>query len=590
MAGGITPDFLEEIKFKCDIVEIISQYVPLQKKGGRYFGCCPFHNEKTASFCVNQQSGYYHCFGCGESGDVVTFVMKMESITFLEAVKWLADKAGLPMPEFKLDPSYTKKKEHSEVIKQLMRDVARYYRNNLLDLQKGAKAREYLASRGISDEIAKRYGLGLSLDYDSMVGFIRRKGYALKDMLECGLIASVDRPHDAFANRIIVPIMNSMSDVVAFGGRVYQGETEVAKYKNSTNTTLFDKGRTIYGINFVKRDKKEFGAYTSLILVEGYMDVISLGSAGIRNVVAGMGTALTDGQANEIKKLVQKVYVCYDGDSAGRKATLKNIEPLEKCGLEVKVISLDDKMDPDETVRKEGYDGFIKRIESALGVIEYKLKLCKDGANLESVEGRAKYVQAAIKVLASIESSAEREVYMNVVAKNANISVESLKSEIGSGGKRTRRQATTVAPVDKDTKMLQYCRHILNRVMSNAKYAKAKALSVDWFLSDVHKKILEYAKGLDEQFSVGTMYSYIDGNDEINRILDVTLNFADKSKEEEYYQGCVLSVANEFLTKRIDTLTSHYNTLTDKDEKRAVLMELASLQKKIKSHNIEDKL
>ncbi len=590
MAGGITPEFLEEIKFKCDIVDVISQYVPLQKKGGRYFGCCPFHNEKTASFCVNQQSGYYHCFGCGESGDVVTFVMKMESITFIDAVKWLADKASLPMPEFKLDPSYTKKKEHGEVIKQLMRDVARYYRNNLLDEQKGAKAREYLVGRGITDEIAKRYGLGLSLDYDSMVGYMRRKGYLLRDLLECGLIASVEKPHDAFANRIIVPIMNSMSDVVAFGGRIYQGEQDVAKYKNSTNTTLFDKGRTIYGINFVKRDKKEFGAYSSLILVEGYMDVISLGAAGIRNVVAGMGTALTEGQAAEIKKLVQNVYVCYDGDSAGRKATLKNIEPLQKCGLEIKIVSLDDKKDPDETVRQVGYEGFMKKLDEALGVIEYKLKLCKDAANLDSVDGRAKYVQSAIKVLASIESDAQREVYMKVVADNANISVESLKSEIGSGARRTKRLSASVTPVDKGTKLLQYCRHILNRIMNNAKYANANALSEEWFSNDTHKKILQYAKGLDEQFSVGSMFSYIENNDEINRILDVTLNFADKSKEEEYYQGCVISVANEFLTKKIDSLTAHYNTLADKDEKRATLVELASLQKKIKSQNIQDKL
>jgi len=184
MSQGFTPDFMEELKYKCDIVEVISQYVPLQKKGGRYFGCCPFHHEKTASFCVNADSGFYHCFGCGVSGDVVKFVMEMESMEFLDAVKYLAEKAGLPLPEIKIDPQYNQKKERKETLKQLMRDAARYYRNNLVDPVKGKDAREYLQSRGIDDETAHRYGLGLSLDYDGLVGYLRRKEYTLTDLYQ----------------------------------------------------------------------------------------------------------------------------------------------------------------------------------------------------------------------------------------------------------------------------------------------------------------------------------------------------------------------------------------------------------------------
>ena len=369
MAGGFTPEFMEELKYKCDIVEIISSYVPLQKKGGRYFGCCPFHNEKTPSMCVN--NGWYHCFGCGASGDVVKFVMEMENISFYDAVKLLADKVGMQLPEVKFDPKYNEKKEHGDVLKQLMRDVARYYRNNLLDESKGKEAREYLANRGIDDETSKRYGLGLSLDYESMAGYMRRKGYKLADLLECGLIASTERPSDAFANRIIVPIMDGMSNVIAFGGRIYHGEKDVAKYKNSTNTALFDKGRTVYGINFVKRDKKLNGAsYKNLILVEGYMDVISLGAAGVKNAVAGMGTALTEGQAREISRLTDTVFVCYDGDGAGRKASVKNTDILAKFVQNVKVVSLPDGKDPDETVRSEGYEGFMNGTESvAEGIV-----------------------------------------------------------------------------------------------------------------------------------------------------------------------------------------------------------------------------
>lgn len=438
MAGGFTPEFMEELKYKCDIVEIIAQYVPLQKKGGRYFGCCPFHNEKTPSMCVN--NGWYHCFGCGASGDVVKFVMEMENVSFYDAVKLLADKVGMQLPEVKFDPKYTEKKEHSDVLKQLMRDVARYYRNNLIDEVKGKQAREYLLDRGIDEDTSKRYGLGLSLDYESMVGYMRRKGYHLADLLECGLISNVDRPSDAFANRIIVPIMDGMSNVIAFGGRIYHGEKDVAKYKNSTNTTLFDKGRTIYGINFIKRDKKLNGAaYKNLILVEGYMDVISLGAAGIKNAIAGMGTALTEGQAREISRMTDTVYVCYDGDGAGRKASVKNTDILAKYVQNVRVVSLPDGKDPDEVVRSEGQDGYMKYVGVALPLMEYKLKLCADANDLGSVNGRAKYVSQALKVLKSVENVAEREVYMGVVAKLSGVSVETLSQEVGTVGVKKRR-------------------------------------------------------------------------------------------------------------------------------------------------------
>ena len=204
----------------------------------------------------------------------------------------------------------------------------------------------------------------------------------------------------------------------------------MAKYKNSTNTEIFDKGRTVYGINFVKREKRENGGFHNLILVEGYMDVIALGSVGIKNVVAGMGTALTDGQAREIARLVPLVYVCYDGDSAGRKATIKNVEILMKAGVEVKVVSLDDGCDPDDTIKKEGYEGFMARVKSALPIIEYKLKLCADAYNLDSVDGRTKYVRAALKVLGEVNSIAEREVYLGVVSRLSGVSVDTLTRDL----------------------------------------------------------------------------------------------------------------------------------------------------------------
>lgn len=590
MAGGFTPEFLEELKYKCDIVEVISQYVPLQKKGGRYFGCCPFHNEKTPSFCVN--NGWYHCFGCGASGDVVKFVMEMESVSFYDAVKILADKVGLQLPEVKLDPQYAQKKEHGDVLKQLMRDVARYYRNNLLDEKKGNDAREYLHNRGLDDEIAKRYGLGLSLDNESMVGYMRRKGYSLKDLEECGLVGNAQRPYDAFANRIIVPIMDSMSNVIAFGGRIYHGEKDVAKYKNSTNTTLFDKGRTIYGINFIKRDKKMNGvAYKELILVEGYMDVISLGASGIKNAVACMGTALTDGQARELSRMTENLYVCYDGDGAGKKATIRNVDILAKFVQNVRVISLDEGKDPDETVREGGAEAFLKKQKEALPVIEYKLKLCADANDLGSVNGRAKYVQSALKVLKTIDNRAEREVYMDVVSKMSGVSVATLTDEAGM-----IRPAKIEQPKENDeekiAKNLRASRFVLNRMVKGEKYVDLSKIKTEWLENDLHRQVFEWAKTMPEHTDmVKTMFSVFGyDNEEISNILNINMKFADNIREADYFNDCVLMLANEFVSKRLEQVKNGYNELSDPEAKRASIAEISRLQKILKSKDINDKL
>lgn len=590
MAGGFTPEFLEELKYKCDIVEVISQYVPLQKKGGRYFGCCPFHNEKTPSFCVN--NGWYHCFGCGASGDVVKFVMEMESVSFYDAVKILADKVGLQLPEVKLDPQYAQKKEHGDVLKQLMRDAARYYRNNLLDEKKGKDAREYLHNRGLDDEIAKRYGLGLSLDNESLVGYMRRKGYSLKDLEECGLVGNAQRPYDAFANRIIVPIMDSMSNVIAFGGRIYHGEKDVAKYKNSTNTTLFDKGRTIYGINFIKRDKKMNGvAYKELILVEGYMDVISLGASGIKNVVACMGTALTDGQARELSRMTENLYVCYDGDGAGKKATIRNVDILAKFVQNVRVISLDEGKDPDETVREGGAEAFLKKQKEALSVIEYKLKLCADANNLGSVNGRAKYVQSALKVLKTIDNRAEREVYMDVVSKMSGVSVATLTDEAGM-----IRPVKIEQPKENDeekiAKNLRASRFVLNRIVKGEKYVDLSKIKTEWLENDLHRQVFEWAKTMPEHTDmVKTMFSVFGyDNEEISNILNINMKFADNIREADYFNDCVLMLANEFVSKRLEQVKNGYNELSDPEAKRASIAEISRLQKILKSKDINDKL
>lgn len=315
-----------------------------------------------------------------------------------------------------------------------MRDVARYYRNNLLDESKGKEAmRVTCKPRSSTTKRQNATDSGFRSTTRAWWDICAAKATNSPTFSNAGLLQARSVLPTLLQTGIIVPIMDGMSNVIAFGGRIYHGEKDVAKYKNSTNTALFDKGRTVYGINFVKRDKKLNGAsYKNLILVEGYMDVISLGAAGVKNAVAGMGTALTEGQAREISRLTDTVFVCYDGDGAGAQSVREKHGYTRKVRAERQSVSLPDGKDPDETVRSEGYDGFMKYVDCALPLMEYKLKLCADANDLNTVNGRAKYVSQALAVLKDVENVAEREVYLGVVSELSGVGVQTLSQQVGA--------------------------------------------------------------------------------------------------------------------------------------------------------------
>lgn len=570
--------FIEELKFKCDIVSVVSQYVPLVKKGNRYFCCCPFHNEKTPSMCVNTQGQFYHCFGCGASGDVITFVMEMESLGYVDAVKLLAERAGMELPEYKADAEYKKKKDRQDTLKELMKDAARYYHSNLMKKEEGAEARAYLAGRGITEEICTRFGLGLSLGYDQLQGYLRRKGYAAADLRDCGL-ATGNKLTDAFHGRIIVPIMNGMGDVIAFGGRIYRGEQDVAKYKNSTNTVLFDKSRCVYGINFVKREKRRGNGFKNLILVEGYMDVISLAAAGYFNVVAGMGTALTPQQAREIRKLTDTVYVCYDGDAAGRKAAVRNVEPLIAEGLDVRVVSLAEGLDPDDTIRQEGADGFRKRLEEALPVMEYKLKLCADAYEMGSADGRAKYVRAALKVLAEVQNAAEREVYLGIVSSKSGVSVNTLKETLVGvrPAPAVKREEDAARP--RENRLVAAARFVLNAILAREEHASASDVEPEWMPLPEQAEILAFVRAHPEK-KTGDLFPDGVGGGELNEVLNAERDLSSREKERQYYSDCVALLSGAYDSARISELKERFKQLSDAEERRSVLKEIQRLQKK----------
>lgn len=576
-------DWLLELTQKCGIVETISPYVSLTKKGSKYFGCCPFHNEKTGSFCVNPDEGYYHCFGCNETGGVVKFIMQIESCDFWDAVKILAEKVNFTLPEFKRGQGNQERKDEKEIMYSCMRDAFVFYYKNLRG-QNGAEAAEYLKSRGINEETAKRYGLGLAPDGDGLIKYLRLKEYSAAIISDCGLSEGTT---DAFSGRIIVPIADSMGKVIAFGGRIYRGEQNRPKYKNSTNTLLFDKSKTLYGAHLVKEEKRK-GGLKELILVEGYMDVISLGAAGIFNAVAGMGTALTAGQANELFRLSRNIVVCYDGDEAGRKAAVRNVEILAKTGAEVKIINLPDGCDPDDYIKKHGGNEFLKLVENAYPLIDFKLLLLENEFGLNSANGRARYAAAAAKILSEVNDAAVRAIYVDYVAKKCGITAE----QVLSGVKLTEVGLNKKVETNIENKGANYFAEmsIIHCLIKNKPYANALDFEKEWFKSDSHKEIFEEILKLKESgnnITAGILLLKFDSTE-----LKEAINFGEELDEaalQKYFFDSGMKIADTYLNEVIEECGKLFDSEKDAAEKMNILMRLSNAQKKLKSKNLTDK-
>ncbi|MFR6640408.1 MAG: DNA primase [Christensenellales bacterium] len=334
-------------------MRLISRYVPLNK-GQNLLGCCPFHHEKEPSFAVNEEKQFYHCFGCKESGNAISFVQKMESVDFIDAVRLLAAEAKMEVPELKKFKNEGISREKRERLYSLMRAAAKHYYDNLFT-DGGKRARDYLGMRQVPDKLVTKFGFGASLGSKEIINFLESKGFTKSEMKEAGLIEQRGADwYDVFYDRMMIPIINNFGEVVAFGGRLINPESHIpVKYRNSSNTPIFDKSKTLYAINLLKK-KKQREPIKNVIVCEGYMDVLALHKAGFDTAVASMGTALTMQQAKLIRNYSTNVYICYDGDSAGQTATMRGLDILQAAGLNVKVVSLPDELDPDDFIKARG--------------------------------------------------------------------------------------------------------------------------------------------------------------------------------------------------------------------------------------------
>ena len=411
--------WMAEEKEENDIVEIISEDIRLKKSGRNYIGLCPFHNDKSPSFTVSQDKQIYKCFSCGEAGNVLTFIMKYKKLNFLEAAKYLADKASITLNMGSKENSAVSKKK--QLMYKINVDSARYFFANL---QKNKYSKDYFLNRGIKEETIKRFGLGYSLDnWHALMNYLKKRGYKEEILLEAGLILRSEKKgnlYDRFRNRVMFPVFDVKGNVIGFGGRVL--DDSKPKYLNSPETIIFQKGINLYGLNFaIKNNLKE----DFIIIVEGYMDLIALHQAGITNVVASLGTALTVNQARLLKRYVSKVIISYDADVAGQTATLRGLEILKNAGFEIKVLTVPQGKDPDEFVRNNGKEAFLRLIDEALPLIEYRIKKASQGVNFKDGNELITFGEKFAEILASV-NPIEKDVYIKKISEETSIKEQAL--------------------------------------------------------------------------------------------------------------------------------------------------------------------
>ncbi len=433
---AIPQEFIQELKSRCSIADVISSYVTLKKSGRTLMGLCPFHNEKSPSFSVSPENGFYHCFGCGVGGDVISFIRRIENLDYVEAVRFLAQRAGLSVPEENYNEGLAALKTR---IYEANREAARFYHKQLYSPE-GQEALEYLRGRGLTEKTIIHFGLGYSpKSRFELVNHLRNKGFSGAELIQANLANESKRgyPFDRFSDRVMFPIIDLRGNVIGFGGRIMSDIKP--KYLNTSETPVFNKSRNLFALRFAKNK-----ANGQLILVEGYMDVIALHQAGFENTVATLGTALTQEQATIIKRYCDEVVICYDADEAGQKATARAISILRPTGLNIKILTVPNGKDPDEFIRSYGSQGagrFRLLLEKTGNDIDYRLLSLQGRYNTENTEQRVEFLTEAAKLLASLDNSIERDVYISRLSEEYNISRSALEQQINRFLRRDSKAA-----------------------------------------------------------------------------------------------------------------------------------------------------
>ena len=556
-------DIIEEVRMKNDIVDVVSQYVKLTRKGSSYFGLCPFHNEKTPSFSVTPSKQMYYCFGCGAGGNVFNFVMEYENYSFGEALSHLADRAGVQLPRIEYSSEAREKAKQREALLEINRQAAQYFYYQLRR-ESGQIGYRYLTDRGLSDETIRKFGLGYSDKFsDDLYKFLKGKGYGDDQLRDSGLF-NVDERHgmyDKFWNRVIFPIMDVNNRVIGFGGRV-MGDGK-PKYLNSPETKIFDKSRNLYGLNVARTSRKPY-----LILCEGYMDVISMHQSGFTNAVASLGTSLTSGHASLLKRYTQEVLLLYDSDEAGVKAALRAIPILREAGINSRVVDLKPHKDPDEFIKTEGAEAFQQRLDQARDSFMFRVSVSEKDFPMEEPQGQNRFFERCARLLLELSDELERNLYIEAIVRQYHrygISVEDL-----------RKRVNTLAMKGTPIEQRQQPKTVEARQAQKRESAadKAQKLMLTWLVTypgifDTVEKYLspgdfivplyhEVAEMLFEQHAQGDvnparlLNSFTDSEEqrEVASLFNATIHLETMEEQERAFSDTLIRIKQESLAEK----------------------------------------
>ena len=559
-------DIIEEVRMKNDIVDVVSQYVKLNRRGNTYFGLCPFHNEKTPSFSVTPSKQMYYCFGCGAGGNVYNFVMEYENYTFGEALQHLADRAGVQLPKIEYSREAREKAEKRATLLEINKLAASYFYYQLRR-ENGSQAYAYLINRGVSEDTIKKFGLGYSDKYsDDLYKFLKSKNYSDDLLRESGLF-NVDERHgmyDKFWNRVIFPIMDVNNRVIGFGGRV-MGDGK-PKYLNSPETKIFDKSRNLYGLNIARTTRKNY-----LILCEGYMDVISMHQAGFTNAVASLGTALTSGHASLLKRYTQEVLWLYDSDDAGVRAALRAIPILREAGITSRVVSLKPHKDPDEFIKALGGEEFEKRLEQAMDSFMFRIHMAQKEFAMEEPQGQNRFFERCAQMLLELSDELERNLYIEAIVKDYRgygISVEDLRKRVNTlalkgtpAEQRVQPKTTGAQPKKKDSASEKAQKLMLTWLVTYPGIfdTVVRYIQPSDFVVPLYRQVAEMLYQQHEEGDVNParlMNAFIDSEEqrEVSSLFNATIHLETPEEQNRAFSDAVLRIRDESLKEKNKTL------------------------------------
>lgn len=585
-------DIIEEIISRNDIVDVISQYVTLKRSGRNFLGLCPFHKEKTPSFSVSPDKQIFHCFGCGVGGNVVHFVSKIENLNFKESLEMLADKAGMALPTSNVEVD-SKKQQLKEKVYKINEEVANFYHETLY-MPIAKPAQEYVKKRKLDNRTLKNFKIGYATNGNNLYKFLKEKGFEEEEILASTLVKKYNNGYvDTFRNRLMFPIMDIKNRVIAFGGRVL--DSSLPKYINSPDTVVYNKGRNLYGLNVAKNAKTD-----NVIMVEGYMDCISLHQRGIPNAVASLGTALTEAQGRLLRKYFEKVVISYDSDGAGQAATLRGLEILKNIGCDVRILQMEGAKDPDEYVIKYGSGRFGLLVENAISLVEFKAKMLKKKFNLENVNDKIKFLKEIAKLLQGIDSKIEQEIYIEKISKEHNISKEALYAEINKqsgnniGSKILEKNKTYITkPVNTSVPaVLQKRENAIIALLINGDkkvYEQIKQrISPEDMKLEVNKKIVEtvYKEYEKTENTVNNIIELFNEDQEvINKLTEIMADENEAQVDEKTLENVInvyekekLTVLKAEIIQKLNSAKAEEDIRSLEEELNAVIIKLAKIK------------